>query len=233
MEPSFLALSAADERVLSFDKASFLGSSCVHRYDQSAMQRADRRAAAASLDVRVLTTADLDEVLGVLRESLLLPAQGSDWRACDRQTLHEKLQRSHSFVVGKPVCVDSGASSLPPHAILLEFEPAAAAHPSAQQQQQPSPLRFACFVPLEVLDSTTTAAALLAFAVHLVGPARAAGGAGPGRLEILTWPYRSAEGRDVDSRLSAALSAANFTRDPGPAMRVFATSAAVHGEDAA
>ena len=96
---------------------------------------------------------------------------------------------------------EEGAASL--LALLLNFEAADATD---------GPCRFACFVPSDALDSTTTAGALLAFALHQQLP----------RLEIATWPFRSTEGRDVDSRMRAAFSAANFTRNPTPPMRVFA-----------
>jgi hypothetical protein len=213
---NLISISTADERVHTMADSDFVGSVCLHTHIRNTMQRADRAAAAGVLEVSILAVADLAESWRILGASgcQAIPADSSEWRTLTRDALRENLLRGRSYAVRKPNATGGEEPTL--RALMLAFD-------SDEERAAHRERRFSCCIPA-ALDSTTAAAALLAFATRAT--ADSAKEAGPTRCVVATGPFRSESGRDVEARLTAALDASNFTRTPGPAMRVYLASRA-------
>lgn len=206
----FVAVSVADA---GFKRdADFVGTVCFFDFMETAMKRADRSAAAASLTVSVLDRSDKGEILALVSPALLLlPATRNDWRRLTDVTLDDKLRRGRSLGVWR--CSTSGGGGRALLALLFAFD----SDEQEDAQGRTATRHYACFVPSH-LDSTSAAAALLAFATRATVAAPS-----PTRCVVATGPFRAdgGSGRDVEPRLSTALAASNFTRRAGPALRVY------------
>lgn len=235
--PVFTASSAADERAraLASERGyELVGATCTHSFLRGAMRRADRTAAAACLDVLPLLERDLDDACAFLQRQtppcVLVPSRECSWRGSSRAAVADKCGRARSFVVRKRItqaaraeaepakpkpelmeASDGGAPAAPILGLFFAFDP-------DEVDQRPRPRLYSCIVAPE-LDAGAAAAALLAFAT--CASAAVAGAEAPPQVAVVTGPFLSDSGGDVEPRVSQALAAANFTRDTGPATRVY------------
>ena len=223
--PVWLATSSADERICSLaaeQNYAFVGAICQHSFLRDAMRRADRTAAAAILDVHLLSHVDLDDTCVFLDQQsppvAMIPVRDRLWRSLTRAAIADKLWRGRSYVVRKVATTDGAQKSATAHALFFAFD-------SDDVREQQLARHYAPFVA-PALNGTEAAACLLAFATCVASMSGESGGREPGVVAgrplecvLVSGPFHGAG--DVEPRISQALAAANFTRSTEPAMRVY------------